>query len=459
MIRRHRQHALRLLAAATALAVASTSASAITFDELDAAGNVVRSYAPTLSDWVLAPDASRTTLAAVAGGGYTLNIGTDAWGVGEDGSQSRQISGAGVLLPSAAYGWRVNFSANLRTWDSYNDGTSVAPLPGGSLGFWDLFSVNLNTQGYYWDLVSADLGEGGGELLVSPTLPAPLAAITPSSTVSGSLVDPLLPVQPAGSVVRYDNTGANSSYLPGNTWAWGGRDYAAGYFESVQTSASFMLAANAPVYVSLVLDTRTPANSDQSYPSWGQFGVAGLYGDVPGGNEGTAPGTEAGNPLLPVDGDSADGVFHFAPYTVVEGGPGDTTFLFIDPVVAVGYEYNVKGGLLVSEVLLPTLGDASGYDIQVFENGHWVTVGHVGDGEDFNFAAAVADFRITGIDAGLNLNPNNPVAFVTGLKFNGTGTAEITMTALTAAVPEPATYALMLGGLGLVAWRRRRTAA
>ncbi len=458
MNRPRRPLALRLLAAAAALAV-TANASAITFDELDAAGNVVRSYAPTMSDWVFAPDASRTTLTAVSGGGYTLSVGTDAWGVSEDSSQARQISGAGVLLPSAAYGWRVNFSANLRTWDSYNDGVAVAPLPGGSLGFWDLFSVNLNTQGYYWDLVSNDAGsegiEGpGGDLAVA----APMASAVVTAAAA-TRVDSLVPVQPAGSVVRYDNTTADPTYLPGNTWAWGGRDYAAGYFESVQTSASFMLAANAPVFVSLVLDTRTPDATDNSYPSWGQFGVAGAFNDVPGGTAGTAPGTAAGNPLLPVDGDSSDGVFTFAPYTVVEGGPGDATFLFIDPVVAVGFEYQVSGGLRVSEVLLPTLGDADGYDIQVFENGQWVTVGHVGDGEDYNFATAVADFRIMGIDAGLNLNPNNPVAFVTGLKFDGTGTAEITMTALTAAVPEPSTYALMLGGLGLVAWRRRQRSA
>ena len=363
-IRSGRAFRLKYLAAAALLGMAS-AASAISFDELDAAGNVVRSYAPSITDWVLAPDASQSAVTALAGGGFAVDMGTSSWGVVESGSQARQISGAGVLLPAAAFGYRVNFSANLRTWDSYNEG-SVSPQPGGSIGLWDLFSVNMNTQGYYWSLVDTAT-EGPPPVEVSDTPAMFAAAVSASVASNGLLADPLLPTVPAGSVVLYANNGSNSGALPGTTWAWGGRDYAAGLFESIRSNHSFTLAANAPVYVSLVLDSRSPADTDTSYPSWGQFSAVDQFSEVPGGGNGEAPGANAGNPLLPVDGNPEDGVFSFEPYAVGEAGVGTETFLFVDPVVAIGYEYGIEGGLKATELLLPTLGDADGYDIEVLE--------------------------------------------------------------------------------------------
>jgi len=76
-------------------------------------------------------------------------------------------------------------------------------------------------------------------------------------------------VRPAGSVVTFNNTLNDSQYLPGSTWAWGGRDYAAGYFESVQTNGTIQNANTGPTYVSFVLDTRTPSFNDQAYPLLG----------------------------------------------------------------------------------------------------------------------------------------------------------------------------------------------
>jgi PEP-CTERM motif len=445
---------LRQVALATVLLAAST-AQAVTFGVLDASGNVVNTYLPALEDWVLAPNVDQSAITAQPGG-FSIDLGLGNWGATGDGAQPRQISGAGVLLPAATYGYKVSFSANLRTWDSYNDG-AVAPQPGGSLGLWDLFSVNLNTQDFYWNLVDPD---SNGNPLPGPEGGGPSLALTSTNAGSaGLLQDALLPRLPAGSVVRLDNSGNQPGLLPGSTWAWGGRDYAAGLFESVRTSSFVHLVANAPVFVSLVLDTRTPYDTDDGYPSWGQFSSPGVFSDVPGGSGGAAPGTSAGNPLMPVDGAGDDGSFEFAPYDVGVDGVGTETFLFVDPEVAVGFQFQVTGGPRVTQVLLPILGDADGFDIEVLSGGQWTVVGHVAEGGTFSFADAVVDFRVTGISAALGLDPNNPVVFVAGLKFDASGSASVSMLALTQAVPEPASYALMLGGLAAVLARRRRRAA
>ena len=74
-------------------------------------------------------------------------------------------------------------------------------------------------------------------------------------------------------------------------------------------------------------------------------------------------------------------------------------------------------------------------------------------------------FKLLGIDPELGLNPTNPNAFVTGFIYNGTGLVDVSMKPITewveggsGAVPEPATWAMMIMGFGAVgmAARRRR---
>lgn len=432
---------------ATAMALlASAPAQAITFEQLsaDGTGSGVF-YTPGASDWILAPGAAETQLSSTASG-WLVGVGTGNYGSPETGSQTSDIFGAGVLLPSSTHGWRVNFSANLRTWDSYNDGSVVAPNPGASLGDWDLFAVNANHQDFYWNLTAT--GSSGAEV---PTLAA--ATKSSAAVASGTLIDPLLPVRPAGTPVSYVNQG-NSQYLPGSTWAWGGRDYAVGYFESVSTNGSVIVGGGDATYVSFVLDTRTPSFNDTNFPSWGEFGPTGVFNELPGGEAGEGPGGSPLNPLLPVS--STDGSFVFAPVDIAEGGPGLGDFLYIDPVVAIGYEYTLAGGLSFKEILLPTLGDANGYGIELLINGAWTLVGTVADGGTFSFLDGVTAFRVVDIDAALELNPDNSVAFVTGVKVDQAGIAEFTMTPITAAVPEPASWAMLLGGLAIMAGLQRR---
>lgn len=66
---------------------------------------------------------------------------------------------------------------------------------------------------------------------------------------------------------------------------------------------------------------------------------------------------------------------------------------------------------------------------------------------------------MTGIETSASLDPANPLAFVTGLTFSGGGTVSMTQTPITASVPEPSTYALILLGAGVVAFGARRRPA
>ena len=145
-------------------------------------------------------------------------------------------------------------------------------------------------------------------------------------------------------------------------------------------------------------------------------------------------------------------IFEFQPISVEAGKQ-----IFIDPLVAVGYDYQTgAGNPNFRTVLLPTgIGDGS-YELYIWENGDWLKVADVQGGQKYDFGQIGVDrFRVLGIETGAGLAPDDPTAFITGLEFVGTGVFSGTMTAVTVDVPEPGSLVLLGLALGLLGMRRQ----
>nr|WP_207790277.1 nidogen-like domain-containing protein [Glacieibacterium frigidum] len=138
--------------------------------------------------------------------------------------------------------------------------------------------------------------------------------------------------------------------------------------------------------------------------------------------------------------------------------------VFIDPFVAVGYDYVVNTGPNIASVLLPDLGDADGYEIYGFNSmtGMYDTLlTTLAAGVEYVFGpGGVSSFAVRDIEVTPFLDPDNPLAFVTGLTFAGAGQVNMTQSPFTVfvagGVPEPATWAMLIGGFGMVGAMARR---
>jgi hypothetical protein len=138
--------------------------------------------------------------------------------------------------------------------------------------------------------------------------------------------------------------------------------------------------------------------------------------------------------------------------------------VFIDPLVAIGYDYQIGiGDPNFASVLLPSIGD-NVYELQLWNGSAFEFADTLNGGDPYTFGLSGVDrFRILGIELGAGLDPFNPSAFITGLTFASDGSFSGTMTPITVNVPGPIAGAglpgLVLAFGGALAWWRRRPRA
>lgn len=168
--------------------------------------------------------------------------------------------------------------------------------------------------------------------------------------------------------------------------------------------------------------------------------------------------------LHPGDGSSPDAPLF--PNFIEEGGwrfgfdAQPDEMVFVDPLIAVGYDYVVNSGPNFQSALFPSVeGDTDGYNVFGFNaqtNTYDISLGHINPGEVFNFSGGgVSRFALRDIDITAGLNAEDPLAFPTGLTFAGGGSVDMMQSPI-GVIPEPKTYALFLAGLGLLGFMARR---
>lgn len=144
---------------------------------------------------------------------------------------------------------------------------------------------------------------------------------------------------------------------------------------------------------------------------------------------GVLPGSTPDVPLLP-SGITDDGGFII---DVITDGTAEDV-VYIDPVMAIGYDYE-SASIAFRSVLIP--GALPGGD-DTFELLFGTYAFTLTAGIEFDFTSfdpdGIFEFSIRGIDPGELLDPSDPTAFVTGVTFMEAGISEVIMTPVT--VPE-----------------------
>ncbi len=150
--------------------------------------------------------------------------------------------------------------------------------------------------------------------------------------------------------------------------------------------------------------------------------------------DGVLPGDTPENPILPIVNPETPTDYEFE-FSIDD--PDE--LVFIDPDVAVGYDYIVNSGPNIASVLLPEGYDDDMFDLFLWDNVlmDWFDTGtDITGGEEYDFNTPVDRFRIMGIDVSNMLEPT-PDAFVTGLTFDGSGVVNMNQNAVTVFVPDP----------------------
>lgn len=172
------------------------------------------------------------------------------------------------------------------------------------------------------------------------------------------------------------------------------------------------------------------------------------------------PGTTPSNPLLPDEAPDAGcnpSGTGFSFCDVVATGNLRT---FLDPVVAAGYDFLVTEGSNFASVLIPDLLDDKTFTVS-FDDGTGQSTYQILAGEEFDFrahvSAGVRAFSILDIAPSLGLDPDDPLAFVTGVTFvDGSEFSSVTMTPRSVSVPVPSVIGFVVLGVGLLMQIRKR---
>lgn len=205
-------------------------------------------------------------------------------------------------------------------------------------------------------------------------------------------------------------------------------------------------------FTSAVLDLQNTSNVSANTPGLWSFAI----------RSGETPGGTPENPLLPEVPQNPEDGFNFE-FNVE---PGE--IIFIDPIVAVGYDYIVNSGPNIASVIIPNDFTVDGsYDLS-FGGLSFELLPNV----EFDFtsevAGGVSSFTIEGIDAGLGLDPLDPLAFVTGLSFVDGGLVQLSQIPILfdtdggggtdPTTPEPSLLLglLAVGGFGAMSRRSRQ---
>ncbi len=127
----------------------------------------------------------------------------------------------------------------------------------------------------------------------------------------------------------------------------------------------------------------------------------------------------------------------------------------IDPSLAPGFVYRVgSGNPLFSSVTLPTVGEATKYDISALVDDKWVDLGEQEALVEYTFQSPVSAFKVTGIpvEYGGGGGDGNG-EWISEVSFDGSGMFTGTLTSLggeVSAAPEPSEWAMIILGLALV---------
>lgn len=134
------------------------------------------------------------------------------------------------------------------------------------------------------------------------------------------------------------------------------------------------------------------------------------------------PGISPDKPILPVSAETFTGESGL-PRTSFEINIPDifgSTFIYIDPVVAIGYDYIVDEGPKFTGVTLPQGFGDDMYDLWLLDAKieEFVDSGiDIPAGKEYQFKEPVTEFSIRGIEMVEKVDPSYGIAFPTGVAF------------------------------------------